>query len=154
MAAVMYELRDLKKDEDLICKALKASDAEMKINITQPYNYEQMLKLLAWTTKHDLRLGKKLKFGGDLEWKHEIVDLLATIFKKGCTTITVPESYTNIMKEIVMIYYNSLTPPKGGKPPVIPGKSGKEAWKKILEKLKKCAEEEKPLLLESDGLEV
>lgn len=44
LAGVLYELRDIKKDEELVCNALKMTDhAKLKINLTQPFDYEQML---------------------------------------------------------------------------------------------------------------
>lgn len=125
-----YDYPD-KAHEALVCNSFKASEADMKVTINEPFSYDDALRLLSWNLKYDFGNGKKRPVYGDdvTSFKGPIIEALFKGFRASCPDEFVPHRFLFIMEQFNLIYQNSL-------PASSPNLT---AWGKIPQRLAECA---------------
>ncbi|ODM92724.1 hypothetical protein Ocin01_13959 [Orchesella cincta] len=127
---------DVSADKETICEATKTADADMKIDVNGFMEYDDLLRLIVWNSKYDLKSGnKKFAFPAEVNWKRTILDRLTKIFLKSCPAEYVNPGFINVATELFMIYQNSLNGTV----------DHSKLWKPFLPVLDKCLDNAVPL---------
>jgi hypothetical protein len=133
-------------EEKVICEALSSKgDQDYKVdNLYAPLTYEDNLRLAIWNMKHNLKSGSHEFEFSNSNWRRPLINTLFSIFKQSCPTDFVPHGFLNVLKEMIMIYYNSQKEESKAPPP--------ERWATVLKSLDRCANSTVPLKVDGPSL--
>jgi hypothetical protein len=83
-------------------------------DIGSPLSVHDALKMARLNIKHDFREGQdssRVPLKEGLEWRRNITELVVLIFKKTCPKKYVPDAFVNVIRELSLVYHNSLKAP-------------------------------------------
>jgi hypothetical protein len=116
------------------CKTFDGKDGDShKVTVTGSglFNYQDIFNLALWNIQYsfkDAETSNQIKLTSGTDWKRKKLDLLVEIFLKFCDNDYVKKEYVYVMRELGLIYQNS-----------IPGaKNSEEKWEKVSKMLEKC----------------
>jgi len=131
-----------KTEEMALCDALKVSQPEMRVDISDAMSYDDGIRLMAWRLKYNLKSGKQnIDYGAETNWKRAILDIIFNIIKAACPEYVVPHGLLEILKEFNLIYQNS----------VINKTDNSEEWKNHVGHLQACEKDVEMLWLGGVG---
>lgn len=117
----------------------------LKLNLARPMSYHDATTL-TFLNKGRILSDQPLEFPQDIQWKRDLVNVMYDIFMAACPDQYVSHDYVKIMRELIMIYLNSVEP----RAPV-----NAEVWQAIQQSLAECkANKRSPYKFTSAGLEV
>lgn len=132
-------------DKEVICQASRQKDEDIKVDVSDTMSYDDMLKLIVWNSKYDLKAGTHFfQFPAAVNWKRDVLKSIVAVFLKSCPPQLIPPSFINIAKELFMIYQNSLNDTE----------DHSEAWKPFITILDKCLKTSEPFTPASAGFQV
>ncbi|ODM95087.1 hypothetical protein Ocin01_11594 [Orchesella cincta] len=115
------------------CEAMSASDPELyKLNLTRPFSYQDVTKL-AFLNKGLQLSTRMIEFPDDIAWKRKLVNIMFSIWFNYCPDTYINHNYMKIMRELIMIYINSLE---------VRSTESVEVWEALTKSLQHCQQSE------------
>ena len=121
------------EDFNKACSVLKNKEPKSyQVNVHE-FDFPDIFKLSLWNIQYDFQkngTNNKVPLQEDSKWKRNVLEVIVDIFKSFCSHEMVNHNYTVVLRELGLIYQNSVPSPSKT--------DGGDKWKKIEEVLKKC----------------